>query len=278
MASCSNHKQVSQLALVKSYDVITHDSIEPSGLTLWDGEFYTVSDKHNFIYQLIFSENSIELKPIIEITNDKDFKLDFEGITHDKKNFYIISEMHFQILKISKDGQNQSWLPSTDKLKTAGIAKGLFTTRNANFEGICFMQNNKYLMAAERQPRGFVTFDGNTNQVIAYQVNNPVFEYQNDRSPDFTGLSCDDEIYVLDRNADTVAKLKLKNGQYQEGRGYSYSHIINKPELQYQDMKYGQAEGLVVKGNKVYIILDNNRNPHSQNPSNTNSLFLELEK
>ncbi len=282
VSACSNHKKINQLILIKAHEVETHNSIEPSGLTLWDGQFYTVSDKHNVIYRLAFNDNTIELEPFIHIhndkNNDKNSKLDFEGITHDGEFFYLISETHFQILKISKNGKNQTWLPIDDSLKTKGQQVGLFQTRNAYFEGICIVDDNQFLLAAERQPRGFIEYDVNGKQIKAYQMNQAVFNYQDHRSPDFTGLSCDDEgLYVLDRNAYVVAQLKRKQGQYTEISGYSYKHIVNQQQFKYQDMQYGHAEGLVVDGDDVYLILDNNRNPH-QNGTGNNSLFLHLRK
>ncbi|MCF6318606.1 MAG: esterase-like activity of phytase family protein [Proteobacteria bacterium] len=278
VSACSNHKKTNQLTLIKAYEVETHNSIEPSGLTLWDGQFYTVSDKHNVIYRLAFKDNTVELEPFVHIHNNKNSKLDFEGITHDGEFFYLISETHFQILKISKNGNNQTWLPINNSLKAKGQNAGLFETHNAYFEGICIVDDNQFLLAAERQPRGFIEYDANTNQIKAYQMNQAVFGYQDHRPPDFTGLSCNDEgLYVLDRNAYVVAQLKRKQGQYTEINGYSYKHIVNQQQFRYEDMQYGHAEGLVVDGDDVYLILDNNRNPQ-QNGRGNNSLFLHLKK
>ena len=139
------------------------------------------------------------------------------------------------------------------------------------------MSDNTFLLAAERQPRGFMEIDVAQNVIQTYQKNTAVFSYIGERNTDFSGLSCGDGIFVLDRNADTVAELKKVNGEYQEDKGYSYQHIVNQTKFKYQDMQYGQAEGLVVKGNKVYIILDNNRGYHLNGDDN-NSLFLEMLK
>jgi len=275
-SACSN-KNIKRLSLIQSYEVVTHGHIEPSGLTWWDGGFYTVSDKDNFIYKLVFSDSLIELQPVIEIINDKGTKLDFEGITHDDDNFYLVSETHFQILKISKDGTQQEWLPNSNILKSEGLKVGLFKTKNAFFEGLCIIDKGEFLLAAERQPRGLMTFNSMTNITNAYQVDKPNFNYKEDRLPDFSGLSCDDGMYVLDRNAYIVAELNEVDGQYIEGKGYTYDHIINQKELLYEDMKYGQAEGLVVKGENIYIILDNNKESY-KNRDNNNSLFLIMNK
>jgi len=275
--SCANHTLNKQLDLVKIYEVHIQNSIEPSGLTEWDGEFYTISDKHNVIYRLEFDQKKIDLNPIIKINHSDNTILDFEGITHDDDNFYLVSERLFKILKVSRDGKEQEWIPNDESLKISGKNAGLFKLNNANLEGICLLDNQSFLLAAERQPRGFIEYNSD-RKINAYQVNAPIFEYEQDRSPDFTGLSCDDKIYVLDRNAYMVAELNNVDGQYIESKGYSYENTVKQPQYQYQNMQFGLAEGLVVKGNKIFIILDNNKNPRKLYPKNNNSLFLELEK
>ena len=275
------HKRpyLSQAQLIKAYQVKTEGRLEPSGLTEWDGKFYTVSDKQDYIYQLVFDEAaaSVSLKPIIKINNDRNTKLDFEGITHDIDNFYLMSEMYFQILKVSKDGKQQSWMPQDDRLKTSGQQAGLFQVHNAYFEGICYLSKDKFLLAAERDPRGFVEVDFAKNIINAYQANITMYKIDENRSTDFTGLSCDDKIYVLERNQYIVSELQYYKGQLREVRGWSFQNIIKQAKFLYQDMRYGHAEGLVVKKNKIYLILDNNRNPHQNNDDN-NSLFLVLRK
>ena len=276
--SCHKHSDLSQLKFKKAYEVNTEGKLEPSGLTLWDGQFYTVSDKHDFIYQLVFNDESIDLKPIIKINNDRNTKLDFEGITHDDENFYLISEMYFQILKVSKDGRQQTWIPQNESLKLSGQSAGLFQKRNAYFEALCFLGKQKFILAAERDPRGFIEADFTSNKLNAYQADLTMFKIGENRSTDFTGLSCDNGVFVLERNEYIVSELKKYKGQYRESHGWSYQHIINQQRYRYQDMQYGHAEGLVVKGNTIYIILDNNRNPHEQDDSNNNSLLFVLKK
>ena len=100
LSACNNHKTVNNLKLVKAYEVMTNGYLEPSGLTLWDGEFYTVSDKQDKIYHLQFEQGKVKLEPIIDIINNRNTKLDFEGISHDDKYFYLVSEKYFQILKV----------------------------------------------------------------------------------------------------------------------------------------------------------------------------------
>ena len=275
--SCTNHKKIKQLKFIKSYEIETHNSIEPSGLTEWNGDFYTVSDKHNLIYQLEFKNKLITLNPIIKIDNDSETNFDFEGITHDDEFFYLVSEELLQVLKVSKNGEHQEWISNSGTIQKAGQEAGLFKVENAKIEGVCKLTDNTILMVAERQPRGFIEFKS-TLEILAYQENDINFDYEKNRSPDFSGLSCEDGMYALSRNAYMVAELSMVNGKYREIKGYSYKHIVTKPEYQYQNMEYGHAEGLVVKEDRVYILLDNNKSPNNMNPKNNNSLFLELLK
>ena len=272
--SCVNNQQ---LKLIKSYPVMTHNNLEPSGLTKWGDEFFTVSDNHNTIFRLEILSDKIQLVPYIEILQDDANGLDFEGITHDDEFFYLVSEKLYQILKVSKDGQYQEWISENDDLKIACKQAGLCQVKNANIEGICVMNDGQLLLVAERQPRGFIEFEPEDNKFNAYPSNLAIFDYQQNRPPDFTGLSCSDEMYVLDRNAHRVAQLKKINNKFQESVGYSYQHVIEKSEFKYQDMAFGHAEGLVVDGNYVYIILDHNCDYHVQDPNNNDSLFLKLE-
>lgn len=277
VANSDKKNQSADLQLVASYEVETLGKLEPSGLTLWGGKFYTVSDKDNFIFELEFTDNKVRLIPFLEIENDKPDKLDFEGITHDDEFFYLISELHFQILKISRDGQIQQWIPEDDRLRKAGQEAGLFTTHNAYFEGVCLLSNGNFLLAAERQPRGFVEYDDLNNRITAYQQNDAILEYPSPRSPDFAGLSCSGEdMYVLNRNANAISRIINIDGKYKGIKAYSFEDIINSPDYQYNDMTYGTAEGLVVDQDKVYIILDNNRDSFKTDSDNNNSLFIEL--
>lgn len=280
LSACHHKIVIKELKLIRAYEVQTENKYEPSGLTLWDNQFYSVSDKHNDIFRLQFNRGSVELVPIIHIQGDEGVYLDFEGITHDDKYFYLISENKAQIMKVSKDGTQQLWLPANDALKKISEKAGLLQKQNAYFEGLCHLSKGQFLLAAERDPRGFVEITVNHDHletVNAYQSNESIYPSTFNRSADFAGLSCEKGRYVLERNAYIVSSLKKHQGKYQERYAWSFQKIIEYPNFLYQDMQYGHAEGLVVKGDKIYIILDNNKNPHQNNSKNNNSLFLELQ-
>lgn len=287
LASCTSNKRLTELNLINIYEVETNEQLEPSGLTYWDGEFYTVSDKNNYIYRLIFDQKKVRLEPYIKIINESDKRLDFEGISHDENNFYLVSENQFKILVVSKDGTKQHWLNISPSLEEIAKQAGLFKTRNAYLEGVCvYQENNKlnFILVAERQPRGFIQFSLNKNNKIssfsAFKSTQKNYQKDRPQSADFSGLSCSgqNQLYVLNRNSYTVVKLRRVADKFIEVFGWSYKNIINQPRYQFEDMEFGLAEGLYVDKDKVYIILDNNKDHRKNDPSNKNSLFIELSK
>ena len=62
-------------------------------------------------------------------------------------------------LRPSRPGRNaiRAWI--TPSLKPAGREKGLFQVPNANLEGIVCTGPGRFVLCAERQPRGFVEVD-----------------------------------------------------------------------------------------------------------------------
>lgn len=279
--SCTpKHNRINQLTLIKAYEVITNGEFEPSGLTYWDGVFYTVSDKHNDIFKLRFDEDQVHLDPVISIDNAGNGKFDFEGISHDEEYFYLASERYFQVLKVSKDGSEVYHLSKDDYLESVAKDSGLFQQNNAHLEGICLLSTQKMLLVAERQPRGIIHANIENSDIHisdAYISEESYFPSVKNRSLDFSAASCDEGVFLLERNADMMTQYKTKNGRLYQHESWRFDHIINQPHNQYQDMEFGHAEGLVVNGKEVFVILDNNKSFHKDGRNN-NALFLKMSR
>ncbi len=76
------------LRLIRALPVEGHNNVQPSGLTILNGDLYTVSDKHDYtIFRIEIKEEVAILKPYIQIIMPETLKvnlpLDFEGITND---------------------------------------------------------------------------------------------------------------------------------------------------------------------------------------------------
>jgi len=251
------------------------ENCQPSGLTIRNDTLFTVSDKHD-------SDTAAVLIPYLTFqvpdTASKTW-FDFEGVTHDDSgNFYIVSESRFRILQVSADGEI-AWI--TPDLKPYGEAKGLFQVFNASLEGIAWPGENRFILAAEREPRGLLEVElGSPNiAVSAYKFDEVKFPFDKGRSPDFADLFWyKDTLYALERNAFVVSQLIKKNGQYRQDKGWSYGRIENDPRFLYADTTYGLAEGLCMDDKFIYIVIDNNGDARRNNPKDTRPLLFILER
>ena len=272
------------LKLHKAYFIKGLDNAQLSGLTVYDGSLYTISDKHDeWIYRIDFTDDIAVLKKyrrtgISAFSNLK--RHDFEGITHDAiGNFYLVSETECRIRIVPPHGQQSGWIGP--KFKQWGVQAGLFQVPNAYLEGICCISPEKFVLCAERQPRGFLEVDLSRKPVVvnAYPAEQSKYRFEEGRSMDFSGLfKWGSAIYVLERNAYVVSRLEKNRDRFVESRGWSYRQIETSRKFRYSDMRYGKAEGLCVDEAYVYIILDNNDVPLAADHSNRRPLLLIFEK
>lgn len=239
---------------------------EPSGLTIKDGALYTVSDKHATIYRIDFENDRAVMIPVVDIdvTELGALNLDLEGITHDGINFYLASEAHHRLIRVTPDGQTAWVTHDGSSFFPAAEKAGLFQVFNAALEGLTYVGQGTFLMAAERQPRGLIEVQFDSEDQLLTQ-NNHVLDQSShhlpkDRTPDLTGLyEHKGDIFALHRNAELIHRwVKNESGEFIEADQWSFAHIVNAPENQYHDMTYGHAEGLAVDDEYFYIVIDNN--------------------
>lgn len=260
------------------------ENAQPSGLTLRNDTLFTISDKHDtVIFRIELRDTVAALIPAIIFRvpgADENSWFDYEGITCDPAgNFYLVSESQFRILRVSGDGRTAEWI--TPELKSYGVEKGLFQVFNAYFEGIAWLAPNRFILAAERQPRGFMHVDltGNHLEVQAQEFNEVKFPFAEGRFPDFADLCrYRDDLYVLERNAFVVTRLIQENGEYRQGEGWSYEHVETDPQWRYNDTRFGLAEGLCMDERFIYIVLDNNGDFRRNNPRDRRPLLFILER
>jgi len=278
-----------QTVRLDEYSVLPINSahpIEPSGLTVFENKLYTVSDDSNNIYLLETNEEgevTASINSHLDVTQLSAMNLDLEGISVAEGRFVVVSEVHHKLIQV--DADHVSWMPDLGGVYADAHQAGLFQIYNAGIEAITYLGNQTFLLAAERQPRGLieVTFDDSFNKII--KQNNQVFDdsiypLENNRTPDLTGLYYfDGVIYALHRNAYMIHELiKNEQGVYQEGKAWSYQHIVKQPEFLYQDMQYGHAEGLAVDETYFYIVLDNNNDAHFKQAGDKRPLLIKAKR
>jgi hypothetical protein len=289
LVSClyrSQPKSVVQLDLIKAYPVEGPDTLEPSGLTLWQGELYCISDNHDWtLFKVVTHESYVSLIPHITFQApklDEAYEpLDWEGITCDAEgDFFLVSESKFRILKIDAQTRKTEWM--TPNLENTGRKIGLFKKPNAAFEGIAYLPPDRFILAIEREPRGFMQVRiGTSPPVTSGMIAQHDIRFQNplDRHPDFADLFMEnDTLYVLERFAGLIRKWDIERGSSLPDKAWSYAHIENDPRFHYSRMKYGHAEGLVMDETTIYIILDNNGLSRVGNASDKRPLLFTIKR
>ncbi len=267
----------SELQLVEAWLVDMPAPLEPSGLTLSNGQLYTVADKDDrTIYWVAILGDTARLVPAIRFTPPEE-GMDWEGITCDPAgNFYLISESRGRILQVRPDGSS-GWI--CRDLRPESAPEGLFAKENAGFEGVAWLAPNHWLGAVEREPRGLVDLhrsDGELKVKASLHQHSPYSNFLPIlRIPDYSALDTDQgRIYALYRNAHLVVRLEKTDNGLREAEAWSYKHIETDPRWAYRSQTYGQAEGLVVGGNDVYIILDNNLGGRQADPNDGRPLLI----
>lgn len=262
------------------------NQFEPSGLTLKNGELFTVCDDLNGIYKLSLNDDqtaSVILESKLPVEKLSALNLDQEGITSVDGEFFVVSEAHHKLVKVS--GDQLKWVPEQGSVYKNAFEQGLFQVYNAGVEAVTYLGDRTFLLAVEREPRGLieVTFNEDFSAIVK-QTNQVSIasEHQliGSGAADLTGLFTHNGVtYALFRNAYVVHEL-IKNefGQYVEGKSWSFEHIARHPDYVYADMTFGQAEGLAVDDDYFYIVFDNNNIPNAKNPNDKRPILIRAER
>ena len=268
------------LELVQAWLLDIPRPLEPSGLTRYQGQLYTVADKDDqTIYRVRFEGEAASLVPAIRFKRPGRGNMDWEGITNDPEgNFYLVSEEQGRLCRVTSAGQ-ADW--ASPDLRSLVGESGLFGKNNAGLEGIVRLGPDHWLGAVEREPRGLVEWKGNgpEPEIQAWSMLHSPFAHELPliRLPDFSALAADgDRVYALFRNAHLVVRLEKDGETMKETEAWSYRHIETDPRWAYRNQVYGQAEGLVVDGEDVFIIFDNNLGGRQADPGDGRPLLVHV--
>lgn len=275
------------LQLVQALPMEGPDNLQPSGLTLVDGELFAISDKHDHaICRVDLRRERAVLDPYI--TFDAPWSgawtrgLDFEGLAYLDGSFFLASESTFRVLRVGADGRGVEWV--TPSVEVAGREVGLFGVTSARIEGIAALAPGRFLLAAEREPRGLVEVDVSASapeegRLRAFALDATALALPAPRRPDFSDLFLEGQtLFALARNADAVVRVAFDETGLHELEAWTYGHVANDPQYAYADMTYGKAEGLCMDGERVYLVVDNNGQARQGDPSDTRPLLFIFER
>lgn len=250
-----------ELKLEAAYRVAAIGEFEPSGLVWYRGRLLTVTDEvDDTVFELRIEQGVARVVPAFQFQAPgvgPFTRLDLEGLAVAADGaLLIVSEATSRVLRVDPRSGQASWLA----LDVEAVARsaGLLHTSNAGFEGIAALPNGGLLLAAEREPRGFVEVPVSDLHAPARAWVLPASAYAmpKGRAPDFADLASDEgQLYALARGAHFIARL---DATYAETELWSYAATENDPQFAYESMRYGRAEGLAITQAHVYVVLDNN--------------------
>lgn len=267
-----------ELELVRALPV--EGGTEPSGLSIRANRLFVITDNDDrTIYELKIEDNAAVLTPHLRFTApplDGVQKLDFEGITHDKKgDFYLVSESASRVLHVSQDGRRIEWI--TPDLYEEGRKKGLFQIRNGGLEGVAAVSPREFFLCAERQARGIlkVKVRGSRTETQVWNCDERDWDSPYGRPPDFSDLYVEkNRLFALMRSDEGVAEMQRAGDRFRTRQFWSFGRTLQDAAYSYRDATYGKAEGLSMDRKNVYVILDNNTDTRSNNGQDGRPLFF----
>ncbi len=301
---------VPKLKLVKMWSLEPSLSgrFDPSGLFYWSQtqSLLTVNDKPDEVqvHSILPSSPNSNVRSVKMLFRAKAkiqrtspifpgyrCMFDLEGITGCGGHLFVVSEEPRTIIRINPTTK----VTTSHTLDVEGYYRRSARMRhpiarfslhaNAGYEGItCDPKTGRLYVVQERQPRYILVVSkpsewkqGKTLRILSH-FDLPSFSLPRqirgvDSEPDFAGADFDNGfLYILYRNERLVLKVNPKNNSLEST--YSYRHA--EDNLYQQRLPFGLAEGLVVKGNRIYIVLDNNRRPRMNNPSDIRPVLLSF--
>jgi len=258
-------------------------AVEPSGLCLRDEVLFSVSDDTDDTIFRIERDGAVaRFLPAVRFEPPPGTPagpLDLEGIVAGPEgSFYLLSEGHARVLQVNPGGSSR-WL--TPSVEAAGKMAGLFTAPGGGCEGLAVLEHGRFLLLAERQPRGWLEVGSEGLERAGKLIRSNFSSHLAlTRVPDATGADWHHgTLYMLFRNGDLVTTLEPTTEGWVEGRkGWSFAKILHDPRWRYQQRVFGNAEGLAVDAEHFYVIIDNNGDGHDRDPTDTRPTLLILKR
>lgn len=290
---------------------------DPSGLVWWPAtqSFLTVNDKPDEVHvykigspasqpsrnkdgqhvrslSLLLKSNAV-IQRTSPMFPGYRFTFDLEGITACNGHLFVVAEEPRTIIRINPKTKVstshtldvESYYRRSARMRHP-MARFSYHS-NAGYEGItCDPKAKRLYVIQERQPRYILVVDmpsvwkqGKQLRIHSH-FDLPSFSLPRqingiDSEPDFAGADMDKGfLYVLYRNERLVLKVNPKT--HNMLAAYSFRHAEDR--LYKQRLPFGLAEGLVVRGNRIYIVMDNNRRPRKLNPTDRRPVLLSFER
>ncbi|MET0378429.1 MAG: hypothetical protein ABW049_05485 [Spongiibacteraceae bacterium] len=267
-----------------------------SGLAICRGQLLAVSDKiSDTIFAITVVDGRASIAPALHIPPPPQRKtsyhapanllyrldaaryadrLDWEGIACRGDTIYLLSERNNAVLKLA--GNSSSWLP-VDWYEPL-YRTGFLHTYNAFVEGIALRDDNTFLIAIEREPRGIMTLQRDAAdawKITASALSNDKPLPFRAGNPDVADIAIHrDSAFTLERNASAICRRDAQT--LRTDSCFSYFDIEDDARWRYADSNFGIGEGLAMDDQWIYIVFDSNDKTRIDAADDHRSLLLRI--
>jgi len=260
-----------ELSLERALVVEGSAELDLSGLHFHQGKLLAVSDKvDDTVYEIVVDPKGARIKTHRRFTPPAapSVKMDWEALQSGPDGvLYLASEKNGRIATLSPKARKAVWL--TPPTECGGISDPA-----AGIEGLAFLDKDHLLLAKEREPRGLVEWTRGT--FTWFPLIETRLPLPPGRTPDFADLHADQgRVFALARNSEMLVELRKEKKTWTEGKAWSFSQSVRDPRYAYLADKFGQAEGLAMDDQRIYLVIDNNRSGRVADPKDRRAtLFI----
>lgn len=282
------------LHLIDAIELKIQENTQPSGLCWCQNHLLMISDRHdNTVFEIDIDparrgqispfltlpdvgmpdESGFSTRFVSKVLSPLGKKYDWEGLTCvDNQQLLLASESFNAVLAYDFERQSAQWL--TPSLTNVARQHNFFGHTNAGVEGLAAIDENRIILAFERQPRGFALLQHNGNQ---YEAVRWQFADTNTSPNAYTGDITDiwaenGSIYTLERFQHTICRRHAET--WQEERCWHFTDTEYHPFYRYDDLYPGHAEGMTVHQQQLYVVTDNNYVQRAAIKNNRNPLLF----
>lgn len=237
---------------------------DASGLERLGGQLVVVSDKSAYPHVYAVGAADQGWRPLSPVLSPSGgVGDDVEGLAVCGDRLLAIEEAG-ALVWIAADGA-PTRLPLTG-IDSGGLLPDRSAWGNKGIEGVACAPDGRVWVAKEREPRAIYRVDGTSGRVTHAwdqwaRTDSPTWMGSDLSWPSFSGLHfTDGRLYALHRDGRKVLALDPD-----DGRVLDTMHLaLDESALYNTDHGWGMAEGLLIEDDRVWVVIDNNKDTLKQ--------------
>ena len=237
---------------IKQLESGSDERFDLSGMVCHKGMILAVADKewNRFIYRIEDRGMTFSCTPYLELCPVNE--TDLEGIDYADGRFYLAEENKSDVYEVSQN------FCEMKKLEIPWDKYGIDRSGwgNKGLEAVTLDTVNSILyLAKEREPRHIFRID-----LKNMEITEPFRKQLSAMAgTDITDLKFEKGfLYMLERRMGRITRINIKTGELLSASFQDYVFKNGQRLFKNSNPEYGMAEAFILKGNEIWIGLDNN--------------------